>query len=147
MMHRGGTWDVGSCMQRGFGTGVLCWILVFAFSGGQTDLEYDFQIHNSVHSALATPIYRRWKVEQIHREICKQHRRRRRWGWVTLYRSIGLKTRHGTMGRWSPSVMMMLLLMRYVKYCMRMESERLSILRKRSTRSATRDAVAGMYVY
>jgi hypothetical protein len=41
----------------------------------------------------------------------------------------------------------MLLLMRYVKYCMRMESERLSILRKRSTRSATRDTVAGMYVY
>jgi hypothetical protein len=51
------------------------WSLLF---GGQTDLKYDFEIQNPVHSALATPIYRRWKVEQTHIEICKQHRRRRR---------------------------------------------------------------------
>jgi len=71
-----GTWVL--VCNEDFGKGILCWILVFALSGGQTDLEYDFEIQNLLHSALATPIYRRWKVEQKHIEICKQHRRRRR---------------------------------------------------------------------
>jgi hypothetical protein len=52
-----GTWVL--VCNEDFGTGVICWILVFALSGGQTDLEYDFEIQNPVHSALATPIYRR----------------------------------------------------------------------------------------
>ncbi len=77
-MHRGGTWTWVLVCNENFGKGVICWILVFALSGGQTDLEHGFEIQNPVHSALATPIYRRWKVEQTHREICKQHRRIRR---------------------------------------------------------------------
>lgn len=63
---------------RTLGREFFAGFLVFALSGGQTDLEHDFEIQNPVHSALATLIYRRWKVEQTQREICKQHKRRRR---------------------------------------------------------------------
>ncbi len=69
---------MSSCLQRELWEGSSLLDFVFALSGGQTDLEHDFEIQNPVHSALATPIYRRWKVEQTHREICKQHKRRRR---------------------------------------------------------------------